>query len=425
MFALPLMLMSLTTAAPGAWGIRPTPTYREVIEKVCAMPGDGELQSRAGALGFNVLNVMWEDTGRAGGSSIGPNISDLTLQVREKLPNGTLTHLLPVIRYPNFTDKTGDIRAEKMWVRVGNQRKDGQLEAVPLSDVLKNLKLYLSDPTTMKGSGDLSAPRDTHFLVSAQHVFVPIPKGGKAEFNPVIFNYQSAPGSPAVLTLLITREGLSATVIENNSGDQSYQGWGQQLFFNNGGQRTVFTAERKSDVEKRIATGGGKPADQGALDEGADMMMVVQVPLVHQQRGYMGGLAMDDAADLMMAAPSAKGAGAMQEEARERSNVEQAVLGHGDDQGPFAEMNGLTLKRDTRFPVRVTVQFYRATSNGVVDQKDLADVKRLIDRVYADADYVGSLVVPEGARNRPTDWIKDHPNAVWSPWPWKWLTRAK
>ena len=28
-------------------------------------------------------------------------------------------------------------------------------------------------------------------------MFLPIPKKGKAEFNPVLFNYQSAPGSPA------------------------------------------------------------------------------------------------------------------------------------------------------------------------------------------------------------------------------------
>jgi hypothetical protein len=423
-----LSLVFLTAAGP--FGIRPTPTYREVIDRVCAMPDDYELQSRAQNIGFNVLNVMWEDTGRMGGSSIGPNISDLTLQVREKVAGGTETHLLPVIRYPNFTDKTGDVRAEKMWVRVGNQKKDGELEAVPLGEVLKNLKSYLSDPASLKGTGDLSADRDTHFLVSAQHVFVPIPKGGKAEFNPVIFNYQSAPGSPAIMTLLVTREGLSATVIENISGgnyggDQSYQGWGQQLFFNNAGQRTVFTAERKSDVKARIESGQAKPADAGALEEGADMMMVVQVPLIHENRGYMGGLAgsaaMGAADDMKMAAPSA--APAMQ--MRERSNVEQAVLGHGDDQGPFAEMNGLKLVRDKRFPVRVTVQFYRATSNGVVNQQDLADVKRLIDKVYADADYVGSLVVPEGERNRPTDWLKDHPNAQWSPWPWRWLTRAK
>ena len=46
----------------------------------------------------------------------------------------------------------------------------------------------------------LLAPRDTHALVSAQAAFLPVPRGGDAEFNPVLFNYQSVPGDPAVLT---------------------------------------------------------------------------------------------------------------------------------------------------------------------------------------------------------------------------------
>jgi hypothetical protein len=87
------------------------------------------------------------------------------------------------------------------------------------------------------------------------------------------------------------------------------------------------------------------------------------------------------------------------------SDVENAVLGHGTDLGPVVEGHKLTLERDDRFPVRVTVQFYKATSNGVVSTDDLKAVKQQIDAVYAKGDDVGSLVVPEGARHRPTDWI--------------------
>lgn len=398
--------------------VRQDPDYRRVIERVVAMPNDGDLVSRAGRHGLDVLDVMWEDTGRAAGSALGPNISDLTLQVRETLPEGVRTQLLPVLRFPNFTDKTGDLRAEKMWVRVGNEKKNGELEAVPLSHVLKNLKAYLHDPASLRGSGDLTAPRDTHYLTSAQHVFVPIPKGGKAEFNPVLFNYQSAPGSPAVMTLLITREGMSATIIENKPGDQTLQGWGQQLFFNNAGQRTVFTAERKSDVKERIEKGAAKASDAGALEEGADMMMLVQVPLKHENRGYLGGLGMGGGGLANESAPPAAAMPMEDHAEARRSDVEQAVLGHGEDMGPFFEMGNLKLVRDPALPVRVTVQFYRATSNGVVSDKDLADVSRLIQRVYDDADYVGSLVVPEGPRHRPTDWIKDQPRASWGWNPW-------
>ncbi len=414
---LTLGLLAPLSHADQGLGIREKP-YSEVIQQVVGMPSDGDLQRRAQRHGFNIVNVMWEDTGRAGGSSVGPNISDLTLQVREDLGNqGWRTHLLPVIRYPNFEDKTGDIPVDKLWIRVGNQQKGGKPIAVPLKEVLSNLKVYLSHADTLKGKGNFMAGKDSHFLVSAQHVFLPIPKSGKAHFNPVLFNYQSAPGNPAVLTLLATREGTSATVIDNRGGDQSSEGWGQQLFYNNAGQKTVFTAERKSDVKARIESGHAKPSDEGALEEGADMMMIIQVPLKHESRGYMVGMAVGTAADMMPSMVPAAAPMAEKSMARGRSDVEQAVLGHGDDLGPFDEMQNYKLDRDPRFPIRITVQFYKATSNGVVSDQDLVDVADSIGKVYKSADYVGSLVVPEGQRNRPTDWIKDDPKVAeeWRP----------
>ncbi|MCC7070012.1 MAG: hypothetical protein IT383_01735 [Deltaproteobacteria bacterium] len=386
--------------------------FRQAISSVVAMPSDGALQSRANRLGLNVLNVMWEDTGRSAGSSVGPNISDVTLQVREPVGGGTRTHLLPVIRFPNFSDKTADVPADKLWIKVGNQHKGAQVVTVPLTEVLANLREYLSDPDSVLGDGNLLAKRDTHFLTSAQHVFVPIPKQGKAEFNPVIFNYQSQPQNPAVLTLLCTRQGTSVAVIENSGGDQSFQGWGQQLFHNNQGQKTTFTAERKSDVKARIEAGKATAQDAGALEEGADMLLIVQVPLKYKEpdyRGYGygsggGGMMADEAMAMPAAAEPPADSEAKAARRSARSDVEAAVIGHGEDLGPVVEGNKLKLERDDRFPVRVTVQFYKATSNGVVSDADLEDAKKQIDKVYARGDYVGSLVVPEGSRHRPTDW---------------------
>lgn len=398
-------------ARDNSWGVRETP-FHDVIQKVVLMPNDGDLQRRAWERHqLNVLNVMWEDTGRSLGSSVGPNISDLTLQVHEKTEHGTRTHLLPVIRHPNFTDKTGDVPADKMWVRVGNQRKGGKPVAMPLTEVLAHLREYLTDESSLLGDGDFLAERDTHFLMSAQHVFVPLPKSGKVEFNPVLFNYQSAPGSPAVMTLLITRQGMSATVVENRRGESSQAGWGQQLYFNHEGQKTLFTAERKSAVKARVESGRAEAQDDGALDEGADMMMIVQVPLKHQSRGYLGGFGaggggLAESAPMPSMAPMAKGAPTRRSRGVERSDVEAAVLGHGEALGKFEEMRGLKLERDERFPVRVTVQFYKATSNGVVSDQDLADAAGTIAKVYESADYVGSLVVPESEQERPTSWTK-------------------
>ncbi len=415
----------IQTAAPIAEG---SPefrffAYQQVIDRVSQMASDYNLYDRVQARGLNVLDVMWEDTGRAEGSALGPNITDLTLQVRNKDPWGNWhTALMPVIRFDNFTDRTADIASDRFFIRTGNEKDSGEsLETNPLSDVLKSIRTFASKPDDIKGSGNLSAQRDTHFLVSAQAVLLPIPRSGTAEFNPVLFNYQSAPSSPAVLAILATRQGTSIHVIENKPDDAGVAGWGQEVYFNNRGQRAAFNAERKSDVALRIEAQGGPLTedDRSALAKGADVMFLVQVPLVHANIGYLGGL---PAPKAMATAPSfgfggggGAGAPAANSDSRGRtSDLEQAVVGHGPNLGPFNEAHGLTLVRDVRFPVRITVQFYKATSNGVVSNADLDAIKRSIDDVYKHADFVGSLVVPEGDSKRPTAW-QTMPNE-WFPW---------
>jgi hypothetical protein len=411
------------------WGIKnpsDSQEYKRVIGKVANMVSDSDLARRVQRRQLSLVNVTWEDTGRAQGSALGPNISDLTLQVRRRDPNGQFeSSIMPVIRPPNFTDRTGDVPSDRFFVRVGNERGQN-LRSVPLTDVLKDLKGFAARPDSILGDGNVFAARDSHFLVSAQAVFLPIPKTGKAQFNPVLFNYQSAPGSPAVLTILVTRQGTSMQVIENKPEEATAAGWGQELYFNNKGQRSAFTAERKSDVEQRIAAQGGPKTedDRSALAKGADVLFLVQVPLKHAQLGRLGGalptggmggggLAQPSAAPAAAAAPSKKMAaesGAM----ADKSDVEQAVLGHGPNVGPYNEGHRLRLERDPKFPIRITVQFYKATSNGAVSDIDLDSISRSIGSVYEHADAVGSLVMPDGDPRRPTAWQKvPH---EWFPW---------
>ena len=90
---------------------------------------------------------------------------------------------------------------------------------------------------------------------------------------------------------------------------------------------------------------------------------------------------------------------------RATSDVDTAVLGHGASEGPYTELDGLTIARDPRFPIRVTLQFYQATSNGVVSRENIKAMATQIKKVYGKGDYVGSLVVPKGLdRVRPTNW---------------------
>ena len=415
------------------WGIKDpsdSQEYGRVIAKVANMVSDSDLSTRVRRRNLSLVNVTWEDTGRAQGSALGPNISDLTLQVRRRDPSGRFeSSIMPVIRPPNFTDRTGDVPSDRFFVRIGNEQGQN-LRSVPLTDVLRNLKGFASKPDSILGDGNVFAARDTHFLVSAQAVFLPIPKSGKAQFNPVVFNYQSAPGSPAVLTILVTRQGTSMQVIENKPDEATAAGWGQELYFDNNGKRAALTAERKSDVVQRIEAQGGPKTedDKTALQKGADVLFLVQIPLKHAQLGRLGGAmpggpggggAMPSAPAAAAApapaakAPMKKGA-SRSASADEGSDVEQAVLGHGPNVGPFNEGHSLRIERDPKFPIRITVQFYKATSNGAVSDIDLDSISRSIGSVYEHADAVGSLVMPDGDPRRPTAWQKvPH---EWFPW---------
>jgi hypothetical protein len=163
----------------------------------------------------------------------------------------------------------------------------------------------------------------------------------------------------------------------------------------------------------RIASQGGPQSedDQSALARGADVLFLIQVPLKHKSRGYLPGMA-EAMPSPPMAKMAAKAAAPMADSSG--SDVEQAVLGHGPNLGPYSEGSSVQLVRDPQFPIRVTVQFYKATSNGVVSEQDLDLIARTIGSVYEHADYVGSLVIPDGDPRRPTAW-QTMPGE-WFPW---------
>ena len=373
------------------------PSIDDTIRKVEAMVSNPSARRLVSQSGLSLMNVTWEDTGRSKNSVWGPNISDMTIGVRD---SQGLLHPMPVMRFANYSDVTADVSAEKFSLLVGNQA--GQdLRPVSLRDVLAKTRDYLHNRNSWGGvATSLWADRDEHVLVSAQGAFLPVSKTGDATFTPVLYNYQSRPGAPAVATIVATSRGTSIQVVENSSGYMS-----EELFFNDNGQRAPFTATRLSTFN-RTQKSKGKP--QATEDDGLDVVLVIQVPLkterVVRSQG-VGGIGdgaggggymkseMEEENDLM---PQLGGRAKMQ------SNVEVAVIGTGATEGPFKEINQLAIERDASFPIRVTVQFYKATSNGVVSQADVAKVRSQIDRVYAEGDWVGSLVTG-GYTARPTE----------------------
>src|SRR5688572_4238261 len=93
------------------------PGYAEVVALTAGMTGNREAKRLAKARGLEILDLTWEDTGRYHGSAVGPNISDMTIQV---FAGGRPT-CMPVIRYPNFADRSCDVALDDVFVRTGNE----------------------------------------------------------------------------------------------------------------------------------------------------------------------------------------------------------------------------------------------------------------------------------------------------------------
>ena len=360
--------------------------FHAVVQEVARMRPEGPAARQLGQLGLQVLHVTWEDSARYKDSAVGPNISDMTIQVQSLHRGRPYLTCMPVIRFPNFGDRSCDLAIESILLRVGNERGEA-LQTVDLRTYLGDLRRFLTRGDSWAGPRrSLLAPRDSHVLVSAQACFLPVPRAGIATFTPVIFNYQSRVGQPAVLAIVVTREGTSATVIDNQR--DAYDGgasYGQRLLFNQAGERAPFTGQRASDVLSP-GTGGGAGPGERAAALAASAVLLIQVPLKYAPDE------MDLDCDM-----------SMMECERAFSDIEAAVIGHGAVEGPFTEIDGLAIERDERFPIRVTVQLYKATSEGEPDEDAIVEIGAQIERIYADAKMVGSLV-DAGETGRVTEW---------------------
>jgi hypothetical protein len=182
-----------------------------------------------------------------------------------------------------------------------------------------------------------------------------------------------------VLTLLVTRQGTSMTIVDNSARHAGRRRWGQRLFFNKSGQRAPLTAERCPTSETSGVTMNGESAQSLGAD--ANLLMIVQVPLKYgrpsrrKMMAPMDSLAYEAFAAARRPRRPLVPRGAGQDVGRRGRGAR-----HGPELGPYAELDGLTIERDPRFPVRVTVQFYQATSNGVLAAADVKNLRGQIKK---------------------------------------------
>jgi hypothetical protein len=402
---------------------KPKDPFFVAVTKTAKMVRDSNVTKLFHDQKLTVTNVSWEDTSRFKNSSYGNNITDATLQVtynEEKF-------LMPVVRNPNYSDKTGDISPDKFFVRVGNHKsKDkNDLQIISLTELLKNWKQYLSNSASVDPQSDASlydAKVDTHVLVSAQACFMPVPESPalpdgqtkKAEFVPTAYNYQSYSEDPAVLLILATPEGSSVT-IAGRFGDQN------QLFFNEAGKRASFTAQRKKEYmateEERISkiTNDNERkeahAKLAAEQSSLNLVLLIQVPLKQKPKMHMrcafnsfGSKSKSVKKGSMSFQNFSTEDECLESCQEDADTTDDAVVSHGEAKDPFLECDNLKITRDTSAPIRVTVQFYSATATGVVTKETVSQIANHIAKVYEKSDFVGSLVT-EGQTGRPTELV--------------------
>merc|ERR1719203_123903 len=239
----------------------------DVIVKVTSMVSwDSSANKLAKKAGLNINYVSWEDCARNKGSCWGPCISDMTLRVNDSC--------MPVIRQPNYSDITWDVKMNDVPIVVGNHQSDksAELQTISLSDYLSNFSDFLTNSDYKKEINLLSQKesKDSHVIMSSQACFLPIQTGEETKFNVALFNYQSQPKNPAVLVIVSTSKGSSAQIIEGKE---------QHLLFNNFGKKADFLAERVSDVRKKKGQKNIHAKELSKEEKMDNVIVVVQVPL--------------------------------------------------------------------------------------------------------------------------------------------------
>eukprot|EP01084_Bolivina_argentea_P072595 131816_1 len=145
---------------------------QKVINNVKKMVHDPSAKKLASKNGLAIHSVTYEDCARNKHSVWGPCISDMTLQVDSER--------MPVIRHPNYTDKTWDVETNKIPLVVGNHDSNpgAKLDTISLKEYLENFHLYMATPPKTENTkinllctDPFAKQTDSHVIMSSQACF--------------------------------------------------------------------------------------------------------------------------------------------------------------------------------------------------------------------------------------------------------------
>lgn len=345
---------------------------RDLVKKVTNLYFNHNVSNLFDSYGYKINNISWEDTARTKGSCWGPNISDMTL----KLKTG---ENMPMIRKPNFSDLTYDISIDNFKVPV-----DGKI--ISLKEYLENMGTYLNNSNI---ENLYCAERDSAILTQVQTCILPCEENSSVEFNINLYNYQSYSES-AVLTIVVSKNGTSTQTVKGKT----------DLYFDNNGDAHYFKAERLSNVRNRQGKGNNAVTDFKDMtheEKLENCLLVFQVPLEIQHyqtpRGFYLCLGDDNfeaeeeefCDEDLFDVPRTKG-------------VEMANLSIGSKVGTFSCVENRIIKRDKRYPIRCTYQYYRVTDTDDISQTVVKNIVECMDNINNIALNSGSLVLGNSDR---------------------------
>lgn len=336
--------------------------HHALVQSAARLTIEPAITARLQALELHLTHICCEDSIHHQGAARGSEISDMTIQVQSRRQGQRFATTMPVVRRTDLADRSVDLPIAAIRVRVGNHRGE-PLRTIGLREYLGDLRAHLTRSDSWAGAGtSLLAARDSHVQLRAQACCLPVPRTGPAGFTPAVFNPHARPGAPAVLAILATPEGTSATVVDNRRDHTRVSRRpGQRLLHNHNGQRAGFTSTYTDD----------------SLAPPVGALVLIQVPL-RQPPPPPDPYAHLDIFPM---------------EPERGIHVEEPfVIDPRAFQGPTIEIDDLAIERDDRYPICVTVQFYRPTREPVPGEDELIELGAQIERVYTDADALGSLL---------------------------------
>jgi hypothetical protein len=410
--------------------------FSETISQVIQLTENDDVQKYLSKSSMAVQKVSWEDISRNKNSVWGDSITDMTLCVA-KTPitddKPTPTVLCPVIRHKNYTDKSFDVPADTFKLAVDNK-------VMTLSEYLKKLGVFDARDSTavlLQTQCCILPVQDQQSLGLMHSPALASPAPAPTEFCVSLYNYQANNDSPAVLAICAHKNSTSATLLKQKP---------TKLFQSFNNDAHWFKLERVAAVRAKAS---GKKEERVTdfrkmteTEKQENCIMIIQVPLVHEMpkpRKYSGGYSLysNELDDLElkssgMASSSGKeiwsdasigdeeeyssgkrysgikkSSSSRKETGLDMGNVQVGskvndVDANADTFITPDNIDEYKLKRDSKYPVRVTFQYYRASDSTNIPTNELDNIIEQLLQPVKVATAVGSLVT-SGDTNRPTE----------------------